>query len=29
MLYFTDQVFRRLVNQNWGHIHVMLEYRIK
>ena len=29
MLYFTNEVFRRLANQNRGHIHVMLEYRIK
>ena len=29
MLYFTDEVFRHLANQNRGHIHVMLEYRIK
>ena len=26
MLYFTGEVFRRLANQNRGHIHVMLEY---
>ena len=29
MLYFTDEVFCRLANQNRGHIHVMLECRIK
>ena len=29
MLNFTDEVFRRLANQNRGQIHVMLEYRIK
>ena len=27
MLYFTREGFRRLVNQNRGHIRVMLEYR--
>ena len=26
MLYFTGEVFRRLANQNRGHIRVMLEY---
>ena len=26
MLYFIIEVFRRLANQNRGHIHVMLEY---
>ena len=26
MLYFTLEVFRRLANQNRGHIRVMLEY---
>ena len=26
MLYFTDEVFRHLANQNRGHIRVMLEY---
>ena len=25
MLYFTGEVFRRLANQNRGHIYVMLE----
>ena len=25
MLYFTGEVFRRLANQNRGHIRVMLE----
>ena len=25
MLYFTGEVFRRLANQNQGHIRVMLE----
>ena len=29
MLYFTNEVFRRLANQNRGHIRVMLECRIK
>ena len=29
MLYFTGEVFRRLANQNRGHIRVMLEYRIR
>ena len=28
MLYFTGEVFRRLPNQNRGHIRVMLEYII-
>ena len=26
MMYFTLEVFRRLANQNHGHIHVMLEF---
>ena len=26
MLYFTHEVFRRLANQNQGHVHVMLEF---
>ena len=26
MLYFTGEVFRRLANQNRGHIRVMLEH---
>ena len=26
MLYFTGEVFRRLANQNRGHVRVMLEY---
>ena len=29
MLYFTDEVFRRLANQNRGHVCVMSECRIK
>ena len=28
MLYFTGEIFRRLANQNGGHIRVMLEYVI-
>ena len=28
MLYFTGEGFRRLANQNRGHIHVMLECSI-
>ena len=28
MLYFTGEGFRRLANQNRGHIRVMLEYCI-
>ena len=28
MLYFTGEVFRRLANQNRGHIRVMLECKI-
>ena len=28
MLYFTGEIFSHLANQNRGHIHVMLEYRL-